>query len=133
MRRSLALLLLMIFSTGCALIPPTPPDFAYYPSPREPRTIKISHALYRAAAPARDDPPRYTSALIRPRAAPGAGGGLARGCRGEPSRRPVLRTTPPGDGTRARRPPRRARAARGRPQGHHARARAAAAGRHHGL
>src|SRR3989449_11784747 len=29
--------------------------------------------------------------------APGAGGGLARGCRGEPSRRPVLRTTPPGD------------------------------------
>jgi len=65
MRRALALLLLVIFSTGCALIPPTPPDFAYYPSPREPRTIKISHALYRAAEAAGDDPARYSFALIQ--------------------------------------------------------------------
>src|SRR6058998_3372270 len=64
MRRSLALLLLVILSTGCALIPPTPPDFAYYPSPRAPRTNKISHALYRAAEAAGDDPARYSFALI---------------------------------------------------------------------
>lgn len=65
MRRPLALLLLVAFTSGCALLPPTPPDLAYYPSPREPRTITISHTLYRAAEAAGDDPARYSFALIQ--------------------------------------------------------------------
>src|SRR2546428_6420056 len=65
MRRPLALLLLVVFTSGCALIPPTPPDLAYYPSPLEPRTITISHTLYRAAEAAGDDPARYSFALIQ--------------------------------------------------------------------
>ena len=49
MRRSLAFLLLLVLTSGCALIPPTHPDLAYYPSPRDPGTIKISQTLHRAA------------------------------------------------------------------------------------
>ena len=50
MLRSLALLAgLTLFTTGCALIPPSHPDLAYYPSPRDPGTVKISQTLYRAA------------------------------------------------------------------------------------
>ena len=64
MRRSLALLLLLVLTSGCALIPPTHPDLAYYPSPRDPGTIKISQTLHRAAEAAGDDPDRYSFALI---------------------------------------------------------------------
>ena len=64
MRRSLALLLLLVLTSRCALIPPTHPDLAYYPSPRDPGTIKISQTLHRAAEAAGDDPDRYSFALI---------------------------------------------------------------------
>ena len=72
MRRPLALLLLVAFTSGCALLPSRPPDLAYFPSPRKPGTIKIAHTLHRAAEAAGDDPGRR----VRPRngvgAAPGA-------------------------------------------------------------
>lgn len=64
MRRSLALLVVLALTGGCALIPPTHPDLAYYPSPRAPGTAKISHTLHRAAEAAGDDPDRYSFALI---------------------------------------------------------------------
>ena len=64
MLRSLALLLALTLTTGCALIPPSHPDLAYYPSPRDPGTTKISRTLYRAAQAAGDDPDRYSFALI---------------------------------------------------------------------
>src|SRR5438093_176510 len=66
MLRSLALLAgLTLFTTGCALIPPSHPDLAYYPSPRDPGTVKISQTLYRAARAAGDDPDCYSFALIQ--------------------------------------------------------------------
>jgi len=65
MRRSLAVLLLAALTTGCALIPPSHPDGAYYPSPRDPGTIKISRTLYRAAQAAGDDPDHYSFGLIQ--------------------------------------------------------------------
>jgi Zn-dependent protease with chaperone function len=66
MLRPLALLLgLTVLVTGCALIPPSHPDLAYYPSSRDPGTIRISRTLYRAAQAAGDDPDRYSFALIQ--------------------------------------------------------------------
>lgn len=65
MRRSLAVLLLAVLTTGCALIPPTHPDGAYYPSARDPGAIKISQTLYRAAQAAGDDPDHYSFGLIQ--------------------------------------------------------------------
>lgn len=64
MLRSLALAALLTFATGCALIPPSHPDLAYYPSPRDPGTIKISRTLYRAALAVGDEPERYSFAMI---------------------------------------------------------------------
>jgi Zn-dependent protease with chaperone function len=66
MLRSLALLVgLTLVATGCALIPPSHPDLAYYPSPRDPGTIRISRTLYRAAQAAGDNPSYYSFALIQ--------------------------------------------------------------------
>src|SRR5215475_1114312 len=65
MRRSLAVLLLAALTAGCALMPPSHPDGAYYPSPGDPGTIKISRTLYRAAQAAGDDPDRYSFGLIQ--------------------------------------------------------------------
>jgi Zn-dependent protease with chaperone function len=65
MLRSLALVSVLTLATGCALIPPSRPDLAYYPSPRDPGTIKISHTLYRAAQAVGDDPDYYSFALIQ--------------------------------------------------------------------
>lgn len=42
----------------------TVPDRAYYPDPADPETKAISHALWRAAIAAGDDPHRYSFALI---------------------------------------------------------------------
>jgi len=64
MLRSLALVALLTFATGCALIPPSHPDLAYYPSSRDPGAAKISHTLHRAAQAVGDDPDRYSFALI---------------------------------------------------------------------
>src|ERR1700716_2743742 len=66
MVRSLALLVgLTLVTTGCALIPPSHPDLAYYPSPRDPGTIRIPRTLYRAAQAAGDNPTHYSFALIQ--------------------------------------------------------------------
>jgi len=66
MLRSLALLVgLTLVTTACALIPPSHPDLAYYPAPRDPTTVKISQTLYRAARAAGDDPDCYSFALIQ--------------------------------------------------------------------
>ena len=64
MLRSLALVVLLTFATGCALIPPSHPDLAYYPAPRDPGAAKLSHTLHRAAQAVGDDPDRYSFALI---------------------------------------------------------------------
>src|SRR6266404_1804076 len=65
MLRSLALVTVLTLATGCALIPPSRPDLAYYPSSRDPGAIKISHTLYRAAQAVGDDPDYYSFALIQ--------------------------------------------------------------------
>jgi Zn-dependent protease with chaperone function len=66
MRRSLALLVgLAVLASGCALIPPSHPDLAYYPAPQDPGTIKISQTLHRAAQAAGDDPDRYSFGMIQ--------------------------------------------------------------------
>jgi Zn-dependent protease with chaperone function len=65
MRRSLALLLLLVCASGCALIPPTHPENAYYPSAADPRSLTISYTLYRAAQASGDDPARYSFAFIQ--------------------------------------------------------------------
>jgi Zn-dependent protease with chaperone function len=68
MLRSLALVAVLTFATGCALIPPSHPELAYYPSPRDPGAAKISNTLHRAARAVGDDPDRYSFALIQTRA-----------------------------------------------------------------
>ena len=65
MLRSLALVTVLTLATGCALIPPSRPDLAFYPSPRDPGAIKISRTLYRAAQAVGDDPDYYSFALIQ--------------------------------------------------------------------
>jgi len=71
MRPPLALLVLLGCTSGCALIPPTHPDHAYYPSPRDPRSLAISYTLYRAAEASGDDPARYSFAFIQTAAVTG--------------------------------------------------------------
>lgn len=65
MIRSLTLAALLTLATGCALIPPSHPDLAYYPSPRDPAATRISTTLHRAAEAVGDDPERYSFALIQ--------------------------------------------------------------------
>jgi Zn-dependent protease with chaperone function len=65
MLRSLGLVTVLTLATGCALIPPSHPDLAYYPSPRDPAATKISSTLYRAARAVGDDPDGYSFALIQ--------------------------------------------------------------------
>ena len=65
MRRSLALLLLLMCASGCALIPPMHPENAYYPSPSDSRSLTISYTLYRAAQASGDDPTRCSFAFIQ--------------------------------------------------------------------
>lgn len=50
----------MLLLAGCAGVP----SGAYFPAPTHPDTLKVSHALYKAAAAAGDDPARYTFALV---------------------------------------------------------------------
>ena len=42
----------------------TAPAGTYFPDPRQPLTQKVSHALYRVALAAGDDPSRYSFALV---------------------------------------------------------------------
>lgn len=54
-------LALLVLATGCSS---SVPDGAYYPGPKEPSTVALSHALHRAARAAGDDPARYSFARI---------------------------------------------------------------------
>jgi len=60
-RRLASLLAVIAILAACA----THPDGAYYPQPKDPRTVTLSHTLYRAAQAAGDDPERYSFALIQ--------------------------------------------------------------------
>ncbi|MFQ5897238.1 MAG: M48 family metalloprotease [Candidatus Methylomirabilia bacterium] len=55
-----ALLALATLLAGCATVPPG----TYFPGLSDPDTQKVSHALYRAAQAAGDDPARYSFALV---------------------------------------------------------------------
>lgn len=59
-RRGLAIAGVMLLLAGCAGVP----TGAYFPSPTHPDTLKVSHALYKAAAAAGDDPANYSFALV---------------------------------------------------------------------
>ena len=65
MLRPLVLVAVLTLATGCALIPPTHPDLAYYPSLGDPGAAKISRTLYRAARAVGDDPEYYSFGLIQ--------------------------------------------------------------------
>ncbi len=61
MRRVPGLLVLVLLITGaCA----SHPDGAYFPPPRKPDTLVVSHTLHRAAVAAGDDPARYSFGLV---------------------------------------------------------------------
>ncbi|MFQ5828402.1 MAG: M48 family metalloprotease [Candidatus Methylomirabilia bacterium] len=53
--------MLGLLLAGCATAPPG----TYFPILSDPDTQKVSHALYRAARAAGDDPDRYSFALVR--------------------------------------------------------------------
>lgn len=59
-QRALVLLALALLLVGCAAAP----KGTYFPDPRQPATQKISHALYRTALAAGDNPSRYSFALV---------------------------------------------------------------------
>jgi Zn-dependent protease with chaperone function len=57
------LIALLVVLAGCA----EAPDRAYYPDAQDSATLAVSHALYRAAVGAGDDPVRYSFALVASR------------------------------------------------------------------
>jgi Zn-dependent protease with chaperone function len=64
MRALLAVVLGAIACAGCALLPASIPEGAYFPSPADPGTRALSRALHRAALAAGDDPAGYSFARI---------------------------------------------------------------------
>lgn len=58
--RALAIAGAILLVAGCA----GAPRGTYFPSPTHPDTLKVSHALYRAAEAAGDEPSRYSFALV---------------------------------------------------------------------
>ena len=64
--RSIGLLVVVILATSaCALLPTPVPKRAYYPDTTDPRTRLLSESLYRAAVAAGDDPGRYSFAMLQ--------------------------------------------------------------------
>ena len=63
MPRCVLVLALLLLTTACA----SAPDRAYYPTPGTTGSTAVSHALFRAAQAAGDDPQRYSFALIQTR------------------------------------------------------------------
>lgn len=63
--RGLAVIGAILLLAGCASVP----SGTYFPSLTDPDALKVSHALYKAAQAAGDDPSRYSFALVKsPRA-----------------------------------------------------------------
>ncbi len=60
-RRGLAIAGAILLLAGCASFP----SGTYLPSSTDPDALKVSHALYKAAQAAGDDPSRYTFALVK--------------------------------------------------------------------
>lgn len=60
-RATLLIPALLVLLAGCSTVPPG----AYFPTPGDPATARISHVLYRAAVAAGDDPERYSFALVK--------------------------------------------------------------------
>ena len=64
--RWLSFLFVVILATsGCALLPAPVPDRAYFPDSKDPRTKCLSQTLYRAAVAAGDDPAHYSFAMLQ--------------------------------------------------------------------
>ncbi|MBI4589040.1 MAG: M48 family metalloprotease [Candidatus Rokubacteria bacterium] len=59
-RTGLGVIGILVLLAGCASVP----DGTYFPSLTAPDTLKVSHALYKAAVAAGDDPTRYSFALV---------------------------------------------------------------------
>jgi len=59
-RPALASLFALLLLAGCSAAP----RGAYFPPPADPATVRISHALHRAAVAAGDDPERYSFAFV---------------------------------------------------------------------
>lgn len=64
-KRGVLLAAVALLLAACA----TAPAGTYFPDPRHPLTQKVSHALYRTALAAGDDPTRYSFALVSTEAA----------------------------------------------------------------
>lgn len=64
--RSIGLLLVVILATtACAVLPTPIPEQAYSPNTTDPRTKRLSEVLYRAAVGAGEDPGRYSFAMLK--------------------------------------------------------------------
>lgn len=63
----LILIAILLLSSACGALPPSVPAGAYFPDPRQARTVRVSEALYRAARAAGEDPHGYSFALIQTR------------------------------------------------------------------
>ncbi len=60
-RRGLGVIGAILLLAGCATVPAG----TYFPSLAEPDALKVSHALYKAAQGAGDNPARYSFALVK--------------------------------------------------------------------
>ncbi len=66
-------LVLVALLSGCSSVP----ERAYYPGVSDPPAVTVSHALYRAARAAGDDPSRYSFAFVKTDEATAASTGTA--------------------------------------------------------
>ena len=60
-----SLIVVILATSGCALLPAPVPDRAYFPDSKDPRTKCLSQTLYRAAVAAGDDPAHYSFAMLQ--------------------------------------------------------------------
>src|SRR5256885_1670621 len=60
-----SLIVVILATSGGALLPAPVPDRAYFPDSKDPRTKCLSQTLYRAAVAAGDDPAHYSFAMLQ--------------------------------------------------------------------